>query len=98
MKDLTPRMLEVLRALRKADGKPLTANQIARACGYWRGQDANRHSHNGRAMAPAQRVIFPLIGLRDRGLVGHANRTDGLSGGAVILTGKGITFCEEFHL
>jgi len=97
IKDPTPRMLEVLRALRKAD-RPLIANQIAHACGYVRGQDANRHAHDGRAMAPAQRVIFALIGLRKRGLVRHCHRTDGLSGDAFMLTGAGITFCEKYKL
>ena len=79
-------------------GRPMTGNEIARACGFNRGQDANRHSHNGRAMAPAQRVIFPLIGLKQRGLVGTASRRDGLSGGAFVLTEEGRVFCKEHHL
>jgi hypothetical protein len=97
VKDPTPHMLEVLRALFKS-GRSMTGNEIARACGHVRGQDQNRHAHDGRAMAPAQRVIFPLIGLRSRGLVGHANRRDGLSGGAFILTAKGLDFCKEHKL
>jgi hypothetical protein len=90
-------MLEVLRALHKS-ARAMTGNEIARACGYDRGQNANRHAHDGRAMGPAQRVIFPLIGLRSRGLVGHASRRDGLSGGAFILTDRGRAFCREYCL
>lgn len=98
MKDPTPRMLEVLRALVKADGRSMTGNQIARACGFDLGQDKSKHSHNGRAMAPAQRVIFAIIGLRKRGLVGYGTRRDKLSGTAFVLTGTGRTWCRQWGL
>ncbi len=98
MKDPTPRMLEVLRALVKADGRSMTGNELGRACGLDLGQDRGKHSHNGRAMGPAQRVIFALIGLRKRGLVGYGSRRDRLSGAAYVLTGTGRSWCEKHHI
>lgn len=94
MKPLTPRMESVLCALDHADKSQtyrgrMTANEIARHLGFHRGQDEGKHSHNGRAMAPAQRVIFSLNGLHDRKLVGRRERRDGLSGGAFCLTAEG---------
>lgn len=89
--NLTERMIEILRTLAPSPGLPtLTPNQIARAAGYWTGQDGGKHAHDGRAMAPAQRVIFPLTSLRKAGLVVMVRRTDGLSGTAYTLTEKGI--------
>lgn len=103
MKDPTPRMLEVLRALStcsRTNGHriSMTPNDLARACGFDRGQAKHKHAHDGRAMAPAQRVIFPLIGLRERGLVTFGRRTDGLSGTAYCLTEAGSNFCKRFKL
>lgn len=95
-------MLEVLRALCgyvKGCYRPgMTPNDIAKACGLRRGQDKNRHARDGRAMAPAQRVIFPLIALRKRGLVDMTRRPDGLSGTAYVLTDNGELFCREHGL
>jgi len=93
MKPLTSTMRRVIDTLRDA-GRPKTANQIAYELGFWTGQDDGRHSHNGRAMAPAQRVIFPLIGLISRGLVTRTTRTDGLSGTAFMITAKGLEYLE----
>lgn len=92
MKPLTLRMVEVIRAFDvKGDHvEAMTANAIAYACGFYTGQDKNRHAHDGRRMAPAQRVIFPLTALRARGLVGFAERPDRLSGTAHTLTRAGI--------
>jgi DNA-binding PadR family transcriptional regulator len=85
---MTRRMVQVLQAL--ADEKrAMTPNNIARKIGFHTGQDAGRHSHNGRSMAPAQRVIGPLTRLRARGLVSMGSRSDGLSGTAYAITESG---------
>jgi hypothetical protein len=101
--DPTPRMLEILRALAwasRGNGHrvSMTPNHIATACGLNRGQDKNKHSRDGRAMAPAQRVIFPLTALRKRGLVVMGSRSDGLSGTAYSLTKAGSDFCTRHKL
>ena len=97
---LTPRMREVLTALRhlrvhrRPYGYPSTPNEIAITAGYREG--GIRHG-NGAArmggwsghMAPANRITFALIALRRRGLVERTTRRDGLSGTAYELTGAG---------
>lgn len=88
MKPLTERMQKVLSMLANAEW-PMTGNQLGRAIGYRLGQDPGKHSHNGRAMGPAQRVIGSLTALRSRGLVDFGSRPDGLSGTAYSITKAG---------
>lgn len=99
---LTERMEHVLRllaAFTKGDHRErMTPNDIAARLGFRRGQDHNRHSHNGRIMAPAQRVIFPLTALRSRGLVALASRVDGRSGSAYAITDAGELWIKEHPL
>jgi hypothetical protein len=85
---LTERMIAILRVL---DREPcaMVPNSIAYRLGFQTGQDHNRHARDGRAMAPAQRVIFPLIVLQRHGLISHARRPDGLSGTAYAITAAG---------
>lgn len=94
-KQLTPLMEQVISVLAQHDPRTMTANDIARACGYRRGQANGRHSHNGRAMAVAQRVIHPLIGLISRRLVVREGRRDGLSDTAFTLTSAGRDKARE---
>lgn len=98
MKDPTPRMLEVLRALVKADGRSMTGNELGRACGFAVGQPIGHHARDGRSMGPAQRVIFAIVGLKNRGLVGYGTRRDRLSGTAYCLTAAGIEWCQRYHI
>lgn len=97
-KPLTDRMWQVLKLLAKSSlmFRPQTPNEIARSLGYIDGQDKGHHAHDGRAMAPAQRVIFPLIGLRERGLVRMTPRRDKLSGTAYQITDAGRAYVKEF--
>lgn len=88
MKPLTERMIVVLRLLANTV-QPMTGNQLGRAIGFHTGQDHGKHSHNGRAMGPAQRVIGSLNGLRARGLADLGSRPDGLSGTAYSITKAG---------
>lgn len=85
---MTATMRRVLRVLEAAT-VPMTASEIAHGCKFQRGQDRNRHARDGRRMSVAQRVIFPLIGLRKLGLVRYGSRPDGLSGTAYVITGDG---------
>lgn len=94
---LTDRMWEVLKCLAPSPSRPrMTANEIARACGYYSGQPPGHHAHDGRAMAPAQRVIFSLIGLRNRGLIRMANRRDHLTGTAYEITDAGVKYIGDY--
>jgi hypothetical protein len=86
-------MRQVVSALSFAH-RPRTPNEIARSIGFDRGQPKDMHARDGRAMAPAQRVIFTLIALRNAGLVRCVRRSDGLSGTAYELTASGRTFAE----
>lgn len=106
MKDPTPRMLDVLRALRLAAPRAMTANEIGIACGFRSGSlstthgDARTtHARDGRVMGPAQRVIGALTALRrTHGFVEITRRPDGLSGTAYRLTAAGAAFCREGSL
>lgn len=51
----------------------------------------------GRHQNPAQRVIFPMIALGERGLVRDGVRRDGLSGGASQLTPEGARLARELR-
>ena len=100
MPELTERMKEVLRAFDiKGDYvEPMTPNEIGRACGFYHGHipGRSRCAHNGRVMGPAQRVIFAITALKNRGLLRMTNRRDGLSGTAYTLTRRGLD--TVFHL
>jgi hypothetical protein len=83
---LTERQEKVLLVL-LADQRPMAPNDIGYALrlppvyrkrGPWAGM-----------MGPAQRVIGTLFGLWSRGLIQHAERSDGLSGTAYLLTDAG---------
>ena len=99
--DITPRMAEVLRALRRSD-KPLTGNQIGVACGFRPGSNERTKSVHttraGRVQGPAQRVIGALNALHKRKLVDFGSRDDGLNGTAYYLTEEGRAFCREWSL
>jgi hypothetical protein len=90
---LTKLQRRIVLALLK-EGKSMTANEI----GYVANPDAkpvegsghgNGRGSGHRVFGPAQRVIFPLTMLRDRGIVASVERRDGLSGGAYELTKLG---------
>jgi len=73
----------------------MTCAEIAHGLGFHRGMDDGRAAHDGRSMSPAQRVIFPVIALRKRGLLGYAARPNGLTGGADRLTAEGERVAAE---
>lgn len=89
---LTERMqdtIDAMAALENAGDAPSSPNEIAGQMGFDHGMGGDGYARNGRRMAPAQRVIFPLIALRRRGLVVMRSRRDGLSGTAYSLSAKG---------
>lgn len=89
---LTKRMHESIDAMARLenDGKDVVSpNEIAYEIGFTAGQDGDKSARDGRRMAPAQRVIFPLISLRRRGLVAMRSRRDGMSGVGYSLTERG---------
>jgi hypothetical protein len=78
-------------------GAGMTGNQLGRACGFAFGQDDKRHAHDGRKMGPANRVIFSVIALINRGLVrrdfsAHHDNT------IFVLTNAGREFCKKMAL
>lgn len=94
---MTKRQRDVLTVLATPgfNGRAIPPNDIAALLGFRTGQDRNRHARDGRAMGPAQRVIFPLSALRKRGFVAMSPRTDGLSGTAYRITDAGRLALEE---
>jgi hypothetical protein len=91
---LSDLMVGVLRALSDASKRgefASTPNQIALDMGL--DADVRRLGKGSRSwtghMAPAQRIIFPLIALRRRELVGRRRRPGGRSGTAYGITNAG---------
>lgn len=89
---MTLPMLEVLRALRRAES-PRTAAEVGRACGHWRGN--SKPTRDGRSMSPAQRVMFPLAALVKRGLVTRGVRFGVITSTVFELSEAGRTFAAE---
>lgn len=87
---LTERMRQVLVVLAKAD-RPMSPNMIAMRIGFTTGHLPGKAqcNHAGRQMGPAQRIIFALIALTNRGFVRYGSRPDGLSGTAYEITAAG---------
>lgn len=83
---MTARMQAVLVVLSKAAG-PLTANEVALACGFEAG-DAGR-ARDGRVMAPAVHVSSALRALERGGFVVWCRRPDRRSGSAFEITKLG---------
>lgn len=104
MKPLTPKMqgvLATLVALRDSDSPsdyPAPPSKIAQAMIRAGTLSAERIEASGggrgrgsghRVMNPAQRLITPLRHLHRRGLIYHARRPDGMTGGAYGVTPEG---------
>lgn len=100
-RELTDRMIGVLFVLaeeRENGGynPALTGNDIALALGFQHGGRRRGSGAAGRGgwsgwMAPANRVIYTVNGLRKRGLVSFSHRPDGMSGTADRITDEGLT-------
>lgn len=102
VRPLAQRQEDVLRALltrerevERWQNQAMTGNEIGYALGFSNGMHGDRHTHNGRRMGPAQRVISSLNGLKYRGLVTFGRRRDGLSGTAYYLTEEGRKLATE---